>query len=88
MGRGAGQRARFWRMMRKSDLCHREWERERLEPTAQENRRRVDMFVCGCGFVRSFGGRCVVDARDELLHGGLLPDRGASSPQEAGVAAC
>jgi hypothetical protein len=61
-------------------------ERDRLEPTAQENRRRVGMLICGHGFVRSIGGRCMVGARDELLHRGLLPDRAAPSPEKAGFA--
>ena len=43
-------------------------ERDRLEPKAQENRRRMDMLVCGYGFVCPVGGRSVVGARDELLH--------------------
>src|ERR1700676_5021392 len=56
-------------------------ELEHLEPKAQENRRRMGMLVCGCGSVCSIGGSCLVGARYELLHRGVLPDR-AASPSE------
>jgi len=62
-------------------------ERERLEPKTQGNLRRVGMLICGCGSVRSVGRRCLVGARDELLHRGVLPDRGASPSEKAGCIA-
>ena len=62
-------------------------ERERLEPSEEENRDRMGMLVCGFGFVRSVGGRRLVGARDELLHRGVLPNRAASSPEKTYCAA-
>ena len=61
--------------------------RERLEQRPEEDRRRMHLLVCGYGFVRSLGRRCMVSACNGLLHRGLLPDLAASSPEKAGCAA-
>jgi hypothetical protein len=64
-----GQGAPFCRILRLKNYGVLEnRERDRLEPKSQENRRRMDMLVCGYGFVCPVGGRSVVGARDELLH--------------------
>ena len=83
-----GQGAPFCRILRLKNYGVLEnRESDRLEPKAEENRRRMDMLVCGCGFVCPVGGGCVVGARNELLHWGVLPNRSASSSKKARVAA-
>jgi len=47
--------------------------RERLEQRPEEDHRRMHLLVCGYGFVRSLGRRCMVSACNGLLHRGLLP---------------
>jgi len=47
--------------------------RERLEQRPEEDRRRMHMLVCGYGFVRSLGRRCMVSACNGLLHWDSCP---------------